>query len=168
MAPPRYQPERALPGYAYRPGRNPHPTRDPAGHAYGSAEPPCSPQPAERWTDNDEYLWGIDLYNAGHFWEAHEAWEGLWRAAALDRAQRLYLQGLIQCAAACLKAAIGDADASKRLAARGLARLRKVPTDDAGVYMGLVLGPFIAAFERFAADVSAPHPPLALSMDKRP
>ena len=161
--PDRYLPSRALPSYAYRPGRNPHPTRDASGHAYG-AQPLSSHLPCERWADNAEYLWGIDLYNASYFWEAHEAWEGLWRAAESDRAQRRFLQGLIQCAAACLKAALGDADACRRLAARGLARLRHVPADGAGLYMGLDVRAFIAAFEQFAADpiAAAHHPPLRL------
>jgi hypothetical protein len=161
-APPRYQPERVLPRYAYRPGRNPHPTRGVSGHARESVVPARpSHLPAERWRDNADYLWGVDLYNTGYFWEAHEAWEGLWRAAERDRAQRRFLQGLIQCAAACLKAAIGDDESCLRLAARALTRLRQVPADDAGLYMGLALPAFMTAFER-SAQTDPPalaHPP---------
>ena len=139
--PPRYQPSRALPAYAYVPGRNPRPVATPA--------PSYSPE--ERWTDNAEYLWGVDLYNASYFWEAHEAWEGLWRAAAgRDEAQRRFLQGLIQCAAACLKAAAGDAPACRRLAVRALARLDEVHGEHgSGFVMGLDVGRFAADFRRF-------------------
>jgi uncharacterized protein len=154
-APPRYQPLRPLPPYAYVPGRNPHPTRANDGHSHGAAEVTMPHLPAERWAENDAYLWGVDLYNAGYFWEAHEAWEGLWRAApARDVAQRRFLQGLIQCAAACLKAAAGDAEACRRLAARGLARLESTPVDRGGRSMGVDIERFVVEFRRFT-DVHA-------------
>lgn len=41
---------------------------------------------------------GVALFNDGRFWEAHEAWEGIWLAAEGDEKQ--FLQGLIQLAAA--------------------------------------------------------------------
>jgi uncharacterized protein len=150
VAPPRYQPLRALPRYAYVPGRSPHPTRDKAGHSHGVAQPVSRHRPSEHWADNAEYLWGVDLYNAGFFWEAHEAWEGLWRSAGRDPQQRRFLQGLIQCAAACLKAVAGDVEASQRLAARGLARLERACADRDGLFMGLDVARFVADFRRFA------------------
>jgi uncharacterized protein len=150
-APPRYQPSRRLPAYAYLPGRTPHPTRAPDGHSYGTSPAPPRYLPDERWPENDEYLWGVDLYNAGYFWEAHEAWEGLWRVAAgRDAAQRRFLQGLIQCAAACLKATAGDVEACRRLAERGVARLVRARVDHDGRCMGLELASFVADFRRFA------------------
>ena len=161
-SPPRYQPARPLPEYAYVPGRNPHPTRSKQGHSYGAAAAGAGYLPGERWADNAEYLWGVDLYNAGYFWEAHEAWEGLWRAAAgRDAAQRRFLQGLIQCAAASLKATAGDADACRRLAARGLARLSQASTDRDGFSMGLHVAGFVADFHSFAF---AP----AIAVERRP
>ncbi|MER9007639.1 DUF309 domain-containing protein [Mesorhizobium sp. M0862] len=27
------------------------------------------------------FRWGIDLFNHGYYWEAHEAWEPLWQTA---------------------------------------------------------------------------------------
>jgi len=150
--PPRHQPSRPLPPYAYVPGRNPHPTRARDGHSHGA--PTITPPhlPAERWAKNDEYLWGVDLYNAGYFWEAHEAWEGPWRAAeGRDARQRRFLQGLIQCAAACLKAAAGDSQACRRLAARAVERLEQARVDGGGRVMGLDLDRFVAEFRNFAA-----------------
>jgi hypothetical protein len=151
-APPRYQPARSLPPYAYVPGRTPHPTRARSGHAFGAEHVALRHLPAEHWAENDAYLWGADLYNAGYFWEAHEAWEGLWRIApASDPSQRRFLQGLIQCAAACLKAAAGDVQAAGRLATRGLARLQQVSSErDATPMMGLDVARFVAEFRAFA------------------
>ena len=42
---------------------------------------------------------GIDLFNAGDYFEAHEAWEELWVAAEGD--ERRFLQALIHCAVGC-------------------------------------------------------------------
>lgn len=41
---------------------------------------------------------GIALFNAGKFWEAHEAWEEIWMNHPEDG--RFFIQGLIQLAAA--------------------------------------------------------------------
>ena len=136
------------------PGRTPHPTRAKDGHSHGAASITPAHVPAEQWAENGEYLWGVDLYNAGYFWEAHEAWEGLWRAAAgRDAPQRGLLQGLILCAAACLKAAAGDMQACRRLAARAVERLERAPVDGGGRVMGLDLERFAAELREFAASV---------------
>ena len=39
---------------------------------------------------------GIELFNAGEWFEAHEVWEDAWRMATGQR--KLFYQGLIQCA----------------------------------------------------------------------
>jgi uncharacterized protein len=43
-------------------------------------------------------LRGVELFNAQHFWHAHEAWEELWLHSSGD--EKIFLQGLIQLAAA--------------------------------------------------------------------
>ncbi len=40
---------------------------------------------------------GIDLFNEGRFWEAHEAWEWVWLRRPEE--SRIFFQGLIQAAA---------------------------------------------------------------------
>ena len=77
-APPRYAPRLPFPSYAFLPGRDPHPQRDPAGHSYGEHGPTAVHVDADDWRDNEPYLFGVDLYNHGFLWEAHEAWEGIW------------------------------------------------------------------------------------------
>ena len=44
---------------------------------------------------------GIDLFNAGRYWEAHEAWEGDWMPDRKGPDSGFY-KGLIQVAAGCL------------------------------------------------------------------
>jgi RimJ/RimL family protein N-acetyltransferase len=58
--------------------------------------------------DSLGFRWGLDLFNGGFYWEAHEAWEALWMQAKPASASRFYLQGLIQFAAAMLKSRRGQ------------------------------------------------------------
>lgn len=153
----RYVPGRPFPPYAFLPGRDPHPSRDPRGHSFGAPEPPGGYFAPERWAENEEYLWGVDLYNHGYLWEAHEAWEGLWHAAKHDALQREHLQGLIQCAAACLKVAMGQPRGVERLSELGTARLEEVAEASAGRFMGLALRDFVPRMRAFAG--SAPTTP---------
>src|ERR1700693_5404786 len=44
---------------------------------------------------------GIELFNAGHFWEAHEAWERDWMPDHKGP-DSVFYKGLIQVAAGCL------------------------------------------------------------------
>nr|WP_244447982.1 DUF309 domain-containing protein [Neorhizobium vignae] len=46
---------------------------------------------------------GQDLFNHGYYWEAHEAWEGLWQAAKRGSQLRAFLKGLILLSAAGVK-----------------------------------------------------------------
>src|SRR2546422_6465355 len=53
-------------------------------HSYGQPEPTPPPFMPEEWWDSEWYLYGIDLYNYGHWWECHEVFEGLWHAVGPD------------------------------------------------------------------------------------
>ena len=100
MLPPRWLPQNSLPPYAYLPGKDPHPVRDPAGHSY-HVEP--IPVAVEASLSSDAFLWGLDLFNHGYYWEAHEAWEGLWQVADRDGPLRMLFKGLILLSAAGVK-----------------------------------------------------------------
>jgi uncharacterized protein len=125
--PPRYAPGRPLPARPYRLRR-------------GMARPPHGPAPAvpgRPWADpaglpparRADFLHGVDLFNAGAWWEAHEAWEGLWAHARRGSALFSLLQGLILLAAALLHAECGHA--------RGAAALRR----RAARHLGAALAP---------------------------
>ena len=43
---------------------------------------------------------GIKLFNSGHYWEAHEAWEGAWMPRR-GTADADFFKGLVQVAAGC-------------------------------------------------------------------
>ena len=165
----RYAPEVAFPPYAFLPGVDPHPTRDPQGHSYSEEpEAPAAFVPSERWRENELYLLGADLYNHGYLWEAHEAWEGVWHPSKRDPLQADHLQGLIQCAAACLKVPMGQPRGLERLTQNGTEKLERVGRESGGTYMGVELFEFVAEVRRFAAsnpeDVGG-RPVLVLDID---
>ena len=77
---------------------------------------------------------GVALFNAGHFFEAHEAWEEVWLHEHGHR--RLLLQGLILVAAGWLKRDAGNARGAWTLFSRALARLESLPPACEGVDVG--------------------------------
>ena len=132
MSLPRYT-DRPFPTYRFIPGRSPHPRRDPQGHSYGQPEPTPPLFKPEEWWDSEWYLYGIDLYNHGYWWECHEVFEGLWHAVGPDSPQGHFLQALIQVAAANLKRLVNASEPASTLSQAALERLQKF----SGIYMGV-------------------------------
>jgi hypothetical protein len=121
---PRYYPQRSFPAYRYVPGLHPHPVRDPGGHSYQSSlSDRRAPWEPSAWRTLAEWLFGIDLFNAFFFWEAHESWEGLWAVKPRDSAPARLLQGLIQIAAALLKIHLGSLAGAATLSRAGLEKM---------------------------------------------
>jgi uncharacterized protein len=77
---------------------------------------------------------GVALFNAGRFYEAHEAWEEAWLRE--QGARRLLLQGLILVAAGWLKRDVGNARGAWTLFSRALERLQPLPIVCEGVDVG--------------------------------
>ncbi len=115
---PRLAPEMAMPPYSYVTGRFPHPTADPAGHSFGIATQPCPSPEQQRWRECRPYLHGLDLFNHGYYWEAHEAWEGVWHAAGRTGPVASFIKGLIKLAAAGVKVREGRSEGVRRHARR--------------------------------------------------
>ena len=102
-----------LPTEAHVPGLTPRPRASPAFDAAAAA--PAVTNPA-RWRENAAHLYGLRLYDAGFFWEAHEVLEPVWAGAAPNSRARALVQGLIQLANACLKLRMERPRAAERLA----------------------------------------------------
>ena len=156
---PRYRPQRPFPSYRHLPGVTPHPIRDPEGHSYGLDEEKDDalvPLPTD-WRRVEDYLYGVDLYNYAYWWEAHEAWEGLWNRTEDDC--RMFLQGLIQISAALLKRHMHTLRAIRSLSTAGREKLRRVQRnldDSTQIYIGIDLNEYLGRldvfFEPFFAD----------------
>jgi hypothetical protein len=156
---PRFVPDADWPPYAFVPCREvPHPIRDPEGHLFG-ADPVVEEIDPERWRECRGYLWGVDLFNNGFYWEAHEAWEGVWRGHDRSETPAIFLQGLIKFAAAGVKAregvprgVVGHATGAAGHFREVLARTGKE------VYCGLKLVDLAAAADRLGQDADSLQP----------
>mgnify|MGYP001160890854 FL=1 len=140
-----------FPPYRYVPGLHPHPTNSPDGHSYGEEDEESGKWDSELWKGNHEYLFGIDLYNYHYYWEAHEAWEGLWIASVKNSSEHRFLQGLIKVGAALLKIRMAEYEIQDLIGARNLARsgidlLSKVGIDQ---FMGLEIPKFLESYQNF-------------------
>ena len=75
------------------------------------------------WSDHPDARRGAELFNSGKYFEAHEAWEEVWKHS--EGALRNFSQGLIQIAAGCVKIQRRQPAAAARLLAKGMGRVRE-------------------------------------------
>ncbi len=149
---PRLAPELPLPPYAFVPGQTPHPVSDPRGHSFGVRPArPERPDPT-RWRECRPYLHGIDLYNGGYPWEAHETWEGLWHACGRTGLAADFFKALIKLAASGVKGRKGQPRGAGQHARRAAELFRQSAGRlDTARYMGLDLDALAAGAEVLAA-----------------
>lgn len=143
----RYAPALPLPRVAFVPGR----TRRADRIEWAADAPLAAP---EDWRNDLRYLHGIDLYNHGFAWEAHESFEHVWRATA-DPRHKQFLKALIQACAAALKRELGNRAGSTRLAERAAQMLDALAPELTPRYMGLDHRAFSAGLRAFGASAEA-------------
>ncbi|MCP4190328.1 MAG: DUF309 domain-containing protein [Planctomycetaceae bacterium] len=148
----RLLPERALPPYSYVTGKFPHPVRDVTGHQFGQSVPVEDPLNPNAWRHSESYRFGIDLFNQGYYWEAHESWEGCWHAVDRTGPVADFLKALIKLAAAGVKAREGRPLGVQRHATRARALLQALKMSEANDYAGLSLNGLIDLCDRLIAD----------------
>lgn len=123
-----------FPAYAHIPGITPHPHSDPRGHRHPA--PDAEPSDPSSWHFCPAYLHGIDLFDAGYFWEAHEAWEQLWHAVGRRGPDAEFVKGLIQLAVAGVKHLQGMPESMQWHAKRGAELL---PACGKPIYRGIMV-----------------------------
>ncbi len=74
---------------------------------------------------------GVELFNAGRHFDAHEEWEHLWREC--DQSDRRFVQSLIHAAVALYQWDRGNAPAARTQFARGTAKAAEFPPFHLGV-----------------------------------
>jgi predicted metal-dependent hydrolase len=97
-------------------------------------------------------LFGLDLFNHGYYWEAHEVWEGLWHAAGRSGLTANFMQALIKLAAAGVKAREARPEGVRRHSRRAAELFQQVAhqlAEGQSSYFGLSLPQLIA----FATDI---------------
>ncbi|MEA3545221.1 MAG: DUF309 domain-containing protein [Thermodesulfobacteriota bacterium] len=124
---------RPLPEYRHLPFRNAHPFLDEDGHSFGEKLSPPDSFTAENWQSCEDYLYSIDLFNHGFWWEAHERLKYVSIGAGRESEAGQFVQGLIQVAAALLKHFMVEDKGAATLMELGLGNLQKMK----GVYLGI-------------------------------
>ena len=81
--------------------------------------------------DRHRFQHGIELFNRGEFFEAHEVLEDVWRAA--PAAEKLFLQGMIQVAVGLHHYRTGNVAGAQSVLARAAGNLAQPPAERAGV-----------------------------------
>ena len=163
---PRFAPDKPLPPYSFVPGMWPHPVREPSGHMHrrehapNKMSLPADPEArAVQISKSTDWLYALDLFNHGFYWEAHEQWEEFWNALGRTSPDALFTQGLIHVAAACVKAREGRAEGVSRHIRRAneLLAARLEPAGIAGD-AGAVLGISVASIRAVRAEIAAYQP----------
>src|SRR6266496_5664086 len=91
-----------------------------------------------------EYIAGIDLYNAGEFHAAHDAWEERWMGEVGPQ-EKLFLQAMIQSAVAFHHLDIGRPGAARRMYQMAKEKFARL---GCGVFMSLDLEDYQAQLYR--------------------
>ncbi len=74
---------------------------------------------------------GVEQFNAGQFFEAHESWELVWLPAA--EPDKTFLQGITQVSAAFFHYARGNREGFASLLRKGLRKLEEFPAGYRGL-----------------------------------
>ena len=102
-----------------------------------------------------EYLAGIDLYNAGEFHAAHDAWEDRWRDDCGPR-EKLFLQALIQSAVVFHHIEIGRRGAARRMYGMALEKFARLGAER---FMSLDIRDYLASLARSLAWLASAQDP---------
>src|ERR687890_304110 len=108
----------------------------------------------------DDYLAGVDLYNAGEFHAAHDAWEARWVDEAGPR-EKLFLQAMIQSAVAFHHLEIGRRGAARQMYLMAKEKFARLKTP---LFMSLDLVDYQAQLDRALAWLTSVPDPRELAM----
>ena len=81
--------------------------------------------------DDEKFELGLAHFNAGRFFEAHEAWEEIWLGET--EPEKTFLQGIIQVAAAFHHYSRGNHRGMKSLLAAGITKLERFSHSHRGI-----------------------------------
>jgi uncharacterized protein len=107
-----------------------------------------------------QFCRGIEQFNAGSFFEAHEIWEEVWLLS--PEPHKTFLQGIIQIAAAFHHYKRGNLQGTESLLKAALRRLAPFPAD----HSGIALEPLRSSADQWAAALESGRDPGAASLPK--
>ena len=148
----------SLPSRKYIPGEGPHPRKNPENFHIPPLPSCVLKSEKDDWRKCARYLYAIELFNLGYWWEAHEVLEGLWMQAGRKTQLALFIQGIIQIAAALLKYSQGNMKGALLLSDRGLEKIRRRK----GVYLGIDADEFADRVENYFSGENQSPPAISL------
>lgn len=113
-------------------------------------------------SEDHRYLQGIERFNAGDYFDAHEIWEELWQDC--PAADRRFYQSLIQAAVALYHWGRGNRVGASRLQQSG----RRYMEPFAPTYRGLDVHEFWSKLDAALTDPPGPPPTIRLSLPSAP
>lgn len=96
---------------------------------------------------------GLDAFNSEHFYDAHEHWEEVWLET--PNPEKMFLQGLIQVAAAFHHYSRSNCLGCRNLLRAGLIKLDQFPQ----AHHGLAIEPLRASVRRWLIELNASENP---------
>ena len=121
------------------------------GTRLSNPTPTRTPLPDHR--DREIFRLGIEEFNAGRFFEAHEAWEETWLHS--PEPDKTFLQGIIHIAAAFHHYSRGNTRGTRNLLEAGLGRVERFPD----AHRGIDLAGLRAVARRWAEALAAGRTP---------
>lgn len=106
----------------------------------------------------NQFRRGVELFNAGKFFECHEVWETVWLKA--EGEEREFLHAMIQAAAALHHVQRGNLKGARSVGRRAIDRLGRCPA----MVMQLDVRAFCLSFESFLAADNFPTPRIELKL----
>jgi uncharacterized protein len=156
-----------LPPYSFVPGGPwPHPTSSPHGHSFGLERSKLAPIDTVKTADSAPFLRGVALFNAGYYWEAHDAWESLWHAHGRRGVVADVIKALIKLAAAGVKVREGQDHGVRTHASRAADLFASALSNGASHQLGLNLAQWVERCRQIASDPPRDHGPISAPVSR--
>lgn len=97
-------------------------------------------------------LQGVEEFNQGNFFEAHELWEEAWNDAVGE--EKRFYQGLVQIAAGYHKLSLAQYNGARKLLERGSQTLNGFLPDSAGIDLAPLLEAVASALHGLTSEWS--------------
>jgi len=149
-----------MPEYRHLPFKTPHPYMDEGGHSYGQDLPKVESFDEQNWQRCDTYLFAIDLFNQGYWWEAHELLKQVCYCVGRDSQIGSFLEAVIQIAAGELKHFMQEEQGAQALIERGLSGLQAPQP----IFLGIDVAAFRTAIENSMAASEPVFPRIQLKL----
>ena len=113
---------------------------------------------AQNWMQSERYLYGIDLFNYGYYWETHEVWEKIWLKLGRPSLTGIFIQGMIQLSVALLKKINSTHHGADLLKSKAIPKI----LSQKDIFLGIDIKNIVEQFNDFMDDYSASLPIIKL------